>query len=623
MVSSTIKISRRHGIIALLVCGVLYYLTFQLSVVIDWRTNNIYVPSQFDINSVNLAYTIRHSHHNNVLAVNKYGYSNMYSNEWMRMRMILNNEDNDDRIEDSKAVIFTKRKSPAKNDSLSSYNSILFKQEYELSVYLLALQHSIEIMSLPTSLMEYHIATLKNCIKNYDKNESMATNQHSLELRFPEKLVEMFEIAVFQNANNSDNDHNRNSNSNSDSKHSLEYENLFSFLWTKNSSSIQPLFHYIQSYPYLIVYCLPKMKSGRYKRENWIKGEEYLMKVAEYIVTTDEWKLNSGMNFISSASHPKTGPQRVVHPWFINQFVRQSFLRTDFDFSGYQPKDIIIPYYVPSNYHLFDKSRSSRSSRSKTKKDDDKSNKSIFIFFAGGNNPPGGLRKELEERFQEILKNRRYYNINVNIITNNNNNNNNNNSNNNDNNKTNEINIIKNIRSNSKLLSPDDKIIFTTTDIIKEETYYSYLLSADYCLSIRGDTASSKRLFSAIEAECIPVIISDWIILPYENIIDYSKFIIRFPESILHNIDILILHLKKITYQQKNNMKFALKKAKTLLLFEPSDHELFLLNPITLSLFEAFLHRKKYCDSLSLPLVSHMCSNLYQRLSLAVKQSQQ
>ncbi|XP_057437787.1 probable arabinosyltransferase ARAD1 [Lotus japonicus] len=50
--------------------------------------------------------------------------------------------------------------------------------------------------------------------------------------------------------------------------------------------------------------------------------------------------------------------------------------------------------------------------------------------------------------------------------------------------------------------------------------------SSKFCLNIAGDTPSSNRLFDAIASHCVPVIISDQIELPYEDVLDYSQFCI-------------------------------------------------------------------------------------------------
>ncbi|WCJ35938.1 Exostosin family protein [Euphorbia peplus] len=50
------------------------------------------------------------------------------------------------------------------------------------------------------------------------------------------------------------------------------------------------------------------------------------------------------------------------------------------------------------------------------------------------------------------------------------------------------------------------------------------MASSKFCLNIAGDTPSSNRLFDSIASHCIPVIISDDIELPFEDVLDYSQF---------------------------------------------------------------------------------------------------
>lgn len=47
---------------------------------------------------------------------------------------------------------------------------------------------------------------------------------------------------------------------------------------------------------------------------------------------------------------------------------------------------------------------------------------------------------------------------------------------------------------------------------------------AKFCLNLAGDTPSSNRLFDSIASHCVPVIISDDIELPFEDVLDYSEF---------------------------------------------------------------------------------------------------
>ncbi|KAG6748496.1 hypothetical protein POTOM_048422 [Populus tomentosa] len=50
------------------------------------------------------------------------------------------------------------------------------------------------------------------------------------------------------------------------------------------------------------------------------------------------------------------------------------------------------------------------------------------------------------------------------------------------------------------------------------------MASSKFCLNIAGDTPSSNHLFDAIANQCVPVIISDGIELPFEDVLDYSEF---------------------------------------------------------------------------------------------------
>eukprot|EP00262_Sarcandra_glabra_P010554 TRINITY_DN25849_c0_g1_i1.p1 TRINITY_DN25849_c0_g1~~TRINITY_DN25849_c0_g1_i1.p1 ORF type:complete len:525 (-),score=38.31 TRINITY_DN25849_c0_g1_i1:333-1709(-) len=50
--------------------------------------------------------------------------------------------------------------------------------------------------------------------------------------------------------------------------------------------------------------------------------------------------------------------------------------------------------------------------------------------------------------------------------------------------------------------------------------------SSKFCLHPAGDTPSACRLFDAIVSLCIPVIVSDFIELPFEDVIDYGKIAI-------------------------------------------------------------------------------------------------
>ncbi|KAF9595914.1 hypothetical protein IFM89_006195 [Coptis chinensis] len=74
--------------------------------------------------------------------------------------------------------------------------------------------------------------------------------------------------------------------------------------------------------------------------------------------------------------------------------------------------------------------------------------------------------------------------------------------------------------------------------------------SSKFCLNIVGDTPSSNRLFDAIASHCVPVIISDEIELPYEDILDYSELCIFVPASDAMKKGFLLNLLKCIKRRQ-------------------------------------------------------------------------
>ncbi|KAJ8763202.1 hypothetical protein K2173_025587 [Erythroxylum novogranatense] len=57
--------------------------------------------------------------------------------------------------------------------------------------------------------------------------------------------------------------------------------------------------------------------------------------------------------------------------------------------------------------------------------------------------------------------------------------------------------------------------------------------SSKFCLNIAGDTPSSNRLFDAIASHRVPIIIGDDIELPYEDVLDYSRFCVFVRTSML------------------------------------------------------------------------------------------
>ncbi|KAI9093626.1 hypothetical protein K1719_027075 [Acacia pycnantha] len=92
--------------------------------------------------------------------------------------------------------------------------------------------------------------------------------------------------------------------------------------------------------------------------------------------------------------------------------------------------------------------------------------------------------------------------------------------------------------------------------------------SSKFCLNIAGDTPSSNRLFDAIVSHCIPVIISDEIELPYEDVLDYSEFsvFVRTRDALKRNY--LINFIRSIGREEWTRMWKKLKEVEVMFEFQ-------------------------------------------------------
>lgn len=135
--------------------------------------------------------------------------------------------------------------------------------------------------------------------------------------------------------------------------------------------------------------------------------------------------------------------------------------------------------------------------------------------------------------------------------------------------------------------------------------YDDYLSKTLFCLMVRGDTTSSARLFTIISAGCIPVIVADWVYLPYQLFIDYSSFCLFFREHVaLNNPTKLINQLRSIKPSKIKEMQQALFQAQFLLALDSN----YILNPVSLIFLEATIRRKCLWRSSSMKISELLCT---------------
>ncbi|KAJ3681453.1 hypothetical protein LUZ60_015942 [Juncus effusus] len=80
-----------------------------------------------------------------------------------------------------------------------------------------------------------------------------------------------------------------------------------------------------------------------------------------------------------------------------------------------------------------------------------------------------------------------------------------------------------------KLESPELK--FKGPDKLGRKEYFEHLRNAKFCLAPRGESSWTLRFYESFFVECVPVILSDEIELPFEDDIDYKKVSIKWPSN--------------------------------------------------------------------------------------------
>lgn len=360
-------------------------------------------------------------------------------------------------------------------------------------------------------------------------------------------------------------------------------------LYSRNSSSATahddgPLFFYLEAYPYHSVYCTPKSnnKDPHSSREDWTRRDPYWTAVADYLTAIPEWTTSLGVDFIAPASHPQLKPSRR-HPFKTNYLQRMSFLCTDFDVAGYAPKDIIVPYLTEPQTSLQGGALKATGA-----------SREFLLYFAGNDNPKQGLRSLLQSHINALKESDIYFSLGR----------------------------ERRPASGSSAAESERG----------EEDYGARMAASRFCLIVRGDTSSSRRLFTAIALGCIPVIISDWGVLPFDSIIDYGQFTFTFPESVATSAALLqdMIHsLRAVPVETLTTIRSRLDEARGMLLFNHLDGaaagfvpskelsaptKASVLNPVVLTLIEALIARIEQCQQQALSK-SALCKKIERRMA--------
>ncbi|XP_062185689.1 probable glucuronosyltransferase Os03g0107900 [Phragmites australis] len=80
-----------------------------------------------------------------------------------------------------------------------------------------------------------------------------------------------------------------------------------------------------------------------------------------------------------------------------------------------------------------------------------------------------------------------------------------------------------------KLESPELKL--SGPDKLGRIDYFKHLRNAKFCLAPRGESSWTLRFYESFFVECVPVILSDEVELPFQNVIDCREISIKWPSS--------------------------------------------------------------------------------------------
>ncbi|CAL5072100.1 unnamed protein product [Urochloa decumbens] len=92
--------------------------------------------------------------------------------------------------------------------------------------------------------------------------------------------------------------------------------------------------------------------------------------------------------------------------------------------------------------------------------------------------------------------------------------------------------------------------------------------SSKFCLHPAGDTPSACRLFDALVSLCVPVIVSDYIELPFEDVIDYNNIAIFVETSKAVQPGYLTSMLRRVSSERILEYQTEIKKVKRFFEYE-------------------------------------------------------
>ncbi|XP_020251612.1 probable glycosyltransferase At5g03795 [Asparagus officinalis] len=115
--------------------------------------------------------------------------------------------------------------------------------------------------------------------------------------------------------------------------------------------------------------------------------------------------------------------------------------------------------------------------------------------------------------------------------------------------------------------------------ISKKFSYIQHMKSSKFCICPMGYEVNSPRIVEAIYYECVPVIIADNFLLPFDEVLDWSAFSIVVAEEDIPNLKDILL---KVSHRKYVSMHENVRRLKRHFLWHPV--------PIKYDIFHMILH---------------------------------
>lgn len=115
--------------------------------------------------------------------------------------------------------------------------------------------------------------------------------------------------------------------------------------------------------------------------------------------------------------------------------------------------------------------------------------------------------------------------------------------------------------------------------IARKMSYAEHMKLSKYCICPMGYEVNSPRIVEAIYFECVPVIIADNFVLPFEEVLDWSAFSVVVAEKDIANLKEILL---RIPLRQYITMQMNVKKLQK--------HFLWHSKPVKYDIFHMILH---------------------------------